>query len=219
RTPATSPAPPRPSSAARTSHHRPLLARRPLDALLPPPPPARGAAAHRRHGCHRARPRPHPRRHRSRASALPRAQRRVRQRHPRGAGYVSALRAEGLRTGAPNADPGDRNDPTLAAEALTAVVAPRAQLAAALGAPPIVPAGRADHTPIVDRDSDLDRITENLGLISRPGAEHGVRLLVEVLPHRRYVHTVQDADALLARCAPEQSGVLVGVWHDDASAA
>src|SRR5699024_4024923 len=70
----------------------------------------------------------------------------------RSAEYVSAIRAEGLRTGAVNADPGDLNDPTLTAEALTAVVTPPAQLAAALGAALIVPAGRADHTPIVDRD-------------------------------------------------------------------
>ena len=138
--------------------------------------------------------------------------------HGRSAEYVSAIRAEGLRTGAVNADPGDLNDPTLTAEALTAVVTPLAQLAAALGAALIVPAGRADHTPIVDRDSDQDRIAENLGLISRLCAEHGVRLLVEVLHHRRYVHTVQDADALLARCAPEQFGVLFDVSHVVASA-
>ena len=40
--------------------------------------------------------------------------------HGRSAEYVSAIRAEGLRTGAVNADPGDLNDPVLTAEALTA---------------------------------------------------------------------------------------------------
>lgn len=138
--------------------------------------------------------------------------------HGRSAEYVEALRAEGLRAGAVNADPGDLNDPALSAEALRAVITPLAELAAALGAALIVPAGRADHAPIVDRDSDLDRIAENLGLISRLCADHGVHLLVEVLHHRRFVHTVRDADALLARCAPEQFGVLLDVSHVVASA-
>jgi sugar phosphate isomerase/epimerase len=131
--------------------------------------------------------------------------------------YVRALSAAGLRAGAVNADPGDLNDPQLSAAALTAVVEPLVQLAAALGAALIVPAGRADHAPFVDHEADLDRIAENLGLISRLCAAQGVRLLVEVLHHRRYVHTVADADALLDRCPPEQCGVLFDVSHVVAS--
>lgn len=138
--------------------------------------------------------------------------------HGRSSEYVEAVDAAGLRTGAVNADPGDLNDPALTAEALTAVITPLAELAAALGAALIVPAGRADHAPFVDHGTDLDRIAENLGLISRLCAEHGVRLLVEVLHHRRYVHTVADADALLARCRPAQFGVLFDVSHVVASA-
>lgn len=132
--------------------------------------------------------------------------------------YVSAITAAGLRTGAVNADPGDLNDPDLTSADLTTVIEPLASLAAALGAALIVPAGRADHAPIVDHDSDLDRIAENLGLISEICAAHGVRLLVEVLHHRRYVHSVNTADALLDRCTPEQFGVLFDVSHVVASA-
>lgn len=132
--------------------------------------------------------------------------------------YVSAITAAGLRTGAVNADPGDLNDPALTSADLTEVIEPLVRLAAALGAALIVPAGRADHAPIIDHDSDLDRIAENLVLISEICGAHGVRLLVEVLHHRRYVHTVAAADALLARCTPEQFGVLFDVSHVVASA-
>lgn len=132
--------------------------------------------------------------------------------------YASAIAAAGLRTGAVNADPGDLNDPDLTAAALTAVVQPLVELAAALGAALIVPAGRADHSPIVDHASDLDLIAANLGLISELCTAQGVRLLVEVLHHRRYVHTVEAADALLERCTPEQLGVLFDVSHVVASA-
>lgn len=138
--------------------------------------------------------------------------------HGDSAEYARRITAEGLRTGAVNADPGDLNDPGLTPEALRDVVAPLAGLAAALGAALIVPAGRADHAPFVDREADLDRIAANLELISQVCAEHGVRLLVEVLHHRRYVHTVADADALLARCTPSQFGVLFDVSHVVASA-
>lgn len=138
--------------------------------------------------------------------------------HGRSTDYLEAIAAAGLRTGAVNADPGDLNDPALTIEALSAVITPLAELASTLGAALIVPAGRADHSPILDHESDLGRIAENLGLISRLCADHGVRLLVEVLHHRRYVHTVADADALLALCSPEQFGVLFDVSHVVASA-
>ena len=132
--------------------------------------------------------------------------------------YLRGIEQAALRSGAVNSDPGDLNDPALTETELTAVVRPLVDLAATLGAALIVPAGRTDHTPFVDREADLDRIAANLGLISRLCADQGVRLLVEVLHHRRYVHDVDGADALLARCAPEQFGVLFDVSHVVASA-
>lgn len=131
--------------------------------------------------------------------------------------YARAISAAGLRAGAVNADPGDLNDPALDTAALTEIVQPLVELSAALDAALIVPAGRASYEPFVDRESDLAQIAASLGVISRLCAARGVRLLVEVLHHRRYVHTVADADALLAQCPAEQLGVLYDVSHVVAS--
>jgi sugar phosphate isomerase/epimerase len=131
--------------------------------------------------------------------------------------YARAISAAGLRAGAVNADPGDLNDPALDEAALTEIVQPLVELSAALDAALIVPAGRASYEPFVDRESDLAQIAASLGVISRLCAARGVRLLVEVLHHRRYVHTVADADALLAQCPAEQLGVLYDVSHVVAS--
>lgn len=131
--------------------------------------------------------------------------------------YARAISAAGLRAGAVNADPGDLNDPALDEAALTEIVQPLVDLAAALDAALIVPAGRASYEPFVDRESDLAQIAASLGAISHLCAARGVRLLVEVLHHRRFVHTVADADALLAQCPAEQLGVLYDVSHVVAS--
>lgn len=133
------------------------------------------------------------------------------------AAYAEAISAAGLRAGAVNADPGDLNDPALDEAALTEVVGPLVELAAALDAALIVPAGRASYEPYVDRESDLAQIAASLTVISRLCAARGVRLLVEVLHHRRFVHTVADADALLAQCPAELFGVLFDVSHIVAS--
>ncbi|GAA1489761.1 sugar phosphate isomerase/epimerase family protein [Brachybacterium sacelli] len=132
--------------------------------------------------------------------------------------YAGLLREAGLTCGAVNADPGDLNDPGLTGDELFSTVDPLAELAAALGAALIVPAGRADDVPFVDHEADLTRIAGNLQLISRVCAARGVRLLVEVLHHRRYVHTVAVADDLLTRCDPDSFGVLFDVSHVVASA-
>ena len=131
--------------------------------------------------------------------------------------YARAISAAGLRAGAVNADPGDLNDPALDEAALTEIVQPLVALAAALDAALIVPAGRASYEPFVDRESDLAQIAASLGAISHLCAARGVRLLVEVLHHRRFVHTVADADALLAQCPAELFGVLFDVSHVVAS--
>jgi sugar phosphate isomerase/epimerase len=131
--------------------------------------------------------------------------------------YARAISAAGLRAGAVNADPGDLNDPALDAAALTGIVQPLVELAAALDAALIVPAGRASYEPFVDHEADLAQIAASLGVISGLCAARGGRLLVEVLHHRRYVHTVDDADALLAQCPADQLGVLYDVSHVVAS--
>ena len=53
--------------------------------------------------------------------------------------------------------------------------------------------------------------------MSRLCADRGVRLLVEVLHHRRYVHSVERAEKVLQACGPEVFGLLFDVSHIVAS--
>ncbi|WP_432523475.1 sugar phosphate isomerase/epimerase family protein [Kineococcus sp. SYSU DK006] len=131
--------------------------------------------------------------------------------------HVSALAEHGLRAGAVNSDVGPLNDPALEAATLQATVRPLVALAAATGAALIVPCGGPSWQPHVDEEADLARIVTNLRLISRLCTEQGVRLLVEVLHHRRYVHDVQRADRVLEALGPEEIGLLLDTSHVVAS--
>lgn len=131
--------------------------------------------------------------------------------------YVDELATRGLRSGAVNSDVGDLNDPALTPEALRAVAQPLIDLAAATGGALIVPCGRADYAPFVDLDTDLTRIGDNLRLLSSWCAASGVRLLVEVLHHKRFVHSVEVADRLLERVGDDVFGLLFDVSHIVAS--
>ncbi len=131
--------------------------------------------------------------------------------------YVTALAAHGLTSGAVNSDVGPLNDPALDAGTLTQTVRPLVGLAAATGGALIVPCGGPSWDAYVDEETDLARIVENLRLISRLCAEHGVRLLVEVLHHGRYVHSVERADRVLDALGADQIGLLFDVSHIVAS--
>lgn len=131
--------------------------------------------------------------------------------------YVDELAARRLRSGAVNSDVGDLNDPSLTPETLRAVAQPLIDLAAATGGALIVPCGRADYAPFVDHDADLARIADNLRLLSSWCAASGVRLLVEVLHHKRFVHSVEVADRLLEAVGPDVFGLLFDVSHIVAS--
>jgi sugar phosphate isomerase/epimerase len=131
--------------------------------------------------------------------------------------YVSALAARGLSAGAVNSDVGPLNDPALDAATLTATVRPLAELAAATGSALVVPCGGPSWEAYVDEEADLARTVANLRLVARLCAEHGVRLLVEVLHHRRYVHDVQRADRVLEALGPEEIGLLLDTSHVVAS--
>jgi sugar phosphate isomerase/epimerase len=126
--------------------------------------------------------------------------------------------AQGLRVGAVNADVGDLNDPGLAWESLRAVAEPLVHLAATVGGALIVPCGRASYVSFVDEASDIALIVRNLARLGRLCAEHGVRLLVEVLHHRRFVHSVQRADAVLDALPHDVAGLLFDISHVVASA-
>ena len=133
------------------------------------------------------------------------------------AAYVTALDAHGLRAGAVNADIGHLNDPALGRDELAATVRPLVALAAATGGALIVPCGRNSYEAYVDEETDLATIAANLGFVSELCAEQDVRLLVEVLHHRRYVHSVARAEKILGLLGPEVFGLLFDVSHIVAS--
>ncbi|GAA4969918.1 sugar phosphate isomerase/epimerase [Kineococcus glutinatus] len=129
------------------------------------------------------------------------------------AGYVAALAAHGLTAGAVNSDVGPLNDPALDADTLTATARPLVALAAATGAALVVPCGGPSWEPYTDEEADLARVVANLRLLSRLCAEQGVRLLCEVLHHRRWVHDVARADRVLDALGHEELGLLLDVSH------
>jgi sugar phosphate isomerase/epimerase len=131
--------------------------------------------------------------------------------------YVAALAEHRLRSGAVNADVGDLNDPQLSAEALSQTARPLIDLAAETGGALIVPCGASSWDPFVDEETDLNQIVENLRLIASLAAQRSVRLLVEVLHHRRYVHDVERAEKVLSRCSADVFGLLFDVSHIVAS--
>lgn len=131
--------------------------------------------------------------------------------------YVAALAEHGLRCGAVNSDIGDLNDPDHSRRALRGLAQPLIELAAATEGALIVPCGRADYAPFVDEAADLALIGDNLRALSSWCAESGVRLLVEVLHHKRFVHSVEVADRLLSQVGPEVFGLLFDVSHIVAS--
>lgn len=132
--------------------------------------------------------------------------------------YVAVLAEHELVSGAVNSDVGDLNDPELTASQLEAVATPLVRLAAATGGALVVPCGRADREPFVDEATDLAAVAGNLRRLADLCRTHDVRLLVEVLHHRRYVHTVERAEKLLDAVGPEVFGLLFDVSHVVASA-
>ncbi|MFC8598398.1 MULTISPECIES: sugar phosphate isomerase/epimerase family protein [unclassified Isoptericola] len=131
--------------------------------------------------------------------------------------YAATLARHGLRAGAVNADVGPLNDPALDPQTLAATALPLVRLAAATGAALILPAGGQSGEPYQDEDADLARIAENLRRVADLCAEHGVRLLVEVLHHRRFAWTVARADRVLDELGPEVIGLLLDTSHVVAS--
>lgn len=131
--------------------------------------------------------------------------------------YIDLLAAHGLSSGAVNSDVGDLNDPGLPRARLAQVADPLIALAAATGGALIVPCGRANWEPFVDEVADLATIASNLEFLASRCEPAGVRLLVEVLHHKRYIHTVRRADRLLAMTDAAWFGHLFDVAHIGAS--
>lgn len=131
--------------------------------------------------------------------------------------YLDELAGHGLVSGAVNADIGDINDPHYDREALRARAVPLIDLAAATGGALIVNCGRQDWADFVDEDTDLANIAGNLEFLGGLCAEREVRLLVEVLHHKRWIHTVARANRLLEMVDPRVFGLLFDVAHLGAS--
>jgi len=131
--------------------------------------------------------------------------------------YVTLLDRYALQSGAVNADIGNINDPEYDQERLRMLFKPLLALAAATGPYLIVNCGRQDWADFVDEESDLRNITRNLTFLGSLCADAGVRLLVEVLHHRRWVHTVERANRLLEMVDPSVFGLLLDVSHVEAS--
>lgn len=131
--------------------------------------------------------------------------------------YLALLEHHQLRAGAVNADIGDINDPHYERESLRVMTEPLLRLANATHGSLIVNCGRQSWEDYVDEDSDLAAIAGNLEYLGRLSTDHGVRLLVEVLHHRRWIHTVERADRLLQLVPPSVFGLVLDTAHLGAS--
>ncbi|WP_205859482.1 sugar phosphate isomerase/epimerase family protein [Phycicoccus flavus] len=130
---------------------------------------------------------------------------------------VDLVAEHGLSVGSVNSDIGDLNDPGRRTGDLLATAEPLLRLAAGTGGALVVPCGAARYEPFMDVGSDLDLIATRLHALAARAEAHGVRLLVEVLHHRRFVHTVERADRVLDSIGPDVFGLVYDVSHVVAS--
>lgn len=131
--------------------------------------------------------------------------------------YRVLLAQHQLHSGAVNADIGNINDPDYDREQLRAVVQPLIDLAAATDGALIVNCGRQDWADYVDEPTDLANVATQLRFLGELCQQASVRLLVEVLHHRRWVHTVDRANQLLDMVDSSVFGLLLDVSHVVAS--
>ncbi len=119
---------------------------------------------------------------------------------------ASTLASRHLRVRSVNGDVGDFNDPGADIDAQADHVERLVRLTAAIGADALVlPCGSLGHEPIVDLESDLDRVATALARAAATASAHGVELWVESLHFLRLCFDRARADALHARL--EGSGV------------
>lgn len=133
------------------------------------------------------------------------------------AAVAAQVAGHGLRATGLNADVGALNDPALSDEAIRATAAPLIALSVATGADLILPAGGQSHEPFVSEDADHALIVARLRMLSELAAQSGVRLLVEVLHHRRFAWTAKRADRILDELDDDVIGLLLDTSHVVAS--
>lgn len=131
--------------------------------------------------------------------------------------YRTLLARHQLHSGAVNADIGNINDPDYDSEQLRALVQPLIGLAAATDGALIVNCGRQDWADFVDEPTDLANVATQVRFLADLCRPASVRLLVEVLHHRRWVHTVDRANRLLDLVDASAFGLLLDVSHVVAS--
>lgn len=131
--------------------------------------------------------------------------------------YLNLLAKYGLHAGAVNADVGNINDPDYDRQALRERTEPLIGLAHSIGGALIVNCGRQSWDGYVDEATDLANIAGNLTFLSDLCASMQVRLLVEVLHHKRWIHTVERANKLLDTVGGSCFGLLLDVAHLGAS--
>ncbi|MFA4840371.1 MAG: sugar phosphate isomerase/epimerase [Agrococcus sp.] len=127
---------------------------------------------------------------------------------------AATIAAHGLRVRSVNGDVGDFNDPALDADRQAEHVERLVRLTASIGADALVlPCGALDHEPIVDLDTDLDRVATALTRAAATASAHGVELWVESLHFLRLCFDRARADALHARLAGSGVRPILDVAH------
>lgn len=127
---------------------------------------------------------------------------------------AATIARHGVRVRSVNGDVGDSNDPDADPDAQADHVERLVRLTAAVGADALVlPCGSLGHAPIVDLDSDLDRVATALARAAATASAHGVELWVESLHFLRLCFDRSRADALHARLVGSGVRPILDVAH------
>ncbi|MGC7097303.1 sugar phosphate isomerase/epimerase family protein [Amycolatopsis lurida] len=132
---------------------------------------------------------------------------------------AARVAASGLRVRSVNGDIGDLNRPLAEMEHRDRETHLRRllELTAACGADALVlPCGALSHEPIVDLESDLDLVADQLRLAGKTAAEHGVAVWVEA-PHHYRLCWNPDLAARLADRLDPAIGLVLDTSHIVAS--
>jgi sugar phosphate isomerase/epimerase len=129
---------------------------------------------------------------------------------------AASVQASGLSVRSINADVGDLNEPidadTQGARDLH--VAALIELAREVGSGAIVlPCGRQNLDPIVDENTDLDLVANQLHRAAQAVRAAGIELWVEALHSLRLCHNAKRATALVRRLDPKCVGIVYDVSH------
>ncbi|MGM1029013.1 MAG: sugar phosphate isomerase/epimerase family protein [Actinomycetota bacterium] len=127
---------------------------------------------------------------------------------------ADTIAAHDLRVRSVNGDVGDFNDPDADLDAQADHVERLVRLTAAIGADALVlPCGSLGHEPIVDLETDLDRVATALARAAATASAHGVELWVESLHYLRLCFDRSRAEALHERLVGSGVRPILDVAH------